>query len=105
MTVKTRKQQIQEMLADEPHDPFLRYGLAMEYISEGNDEEAVLQFRDMFMFTPEYVPAYHQAGQALVRLGRAPEASEVLRLGVKMATKQNNLHAAEEMQALLAGLG
>ena len=74
MTAKTRKQQLQEMLAEEPNDSFLRYGLAMEYVSEGNDEEAVQCFHDLTAVAPEYVPAYLQAGQALVRLGRTDQA-------------------------------
>src|SRR5271156_3698584 len=36
MPAKSRKQQIEEMLVEDPDDPFLRYGLAMEYASEGN---------------------------------------------------------------------
>ena len=105
MTAKTRKEQIQEMLADEPNDPFLRYGLAMEYISEGDDEQAVKHFRDLLRVAPEYVAAYQQAGQTLHRLGRDAEAGELLRLGMQTALKQNNEHAAAEMQELLASLG
>ena len=48
MTAKSRKQQIQEMLAEEPTDAFLRYGLAMEFVSEANDADAVREFRELF---------------------------------------------------------
>ncbi len=48
MTAKNRRQQLQEMLAGEPNDSFLRYGLAMEFVSEGNDEEAVRCFQELF---------------------------------------------------------
>jgi Flp pilus assembly protein TadD len=95
-----RKQQLQEMLTEEPKDPFLRYGLAMEFVSEGNDEEAVRQFRDLFAIAPDYMPAYQQAGQALVRLGRPLEAREALERGIAVARQQGDLHAAEEMQGL-----
>jgi len=104
MTAKNRKQQLEEMLAEDPHDAFLRYGLAMEYVGEGKDEEAVRQFREMFTITPDYVPSYQQAGQALLRLGRSEEASEVLRRGIAMAQQKGELHAAEEMQGFLASL-
>jgi Flp pilus assembly protein TadD len=104
MTAKTRKQQLQEMLADEPNDAFLRYGLAMEYMSEGNDEEAVRHFRELFTVTPDYVPAYHQGAQALLRLGKAEDARVVLRTGIAFALKQGNPHTAEEMQELLASI-
>ncbi len=105
MTEKTRKQQLQEMLAEMPEDAFLRYGLAMEYVSEGNDEEAVRCFQKICQATPDYVPAYHQAGQALLRLGQPTEASTILNQGVAEARRQGNQHAADEMQGLLDSIG
>jgi len=92
------------MLAEEPEDAFLRYGLAMEFVSEGNDGEAVRQFRLLLAATPDYVPGYHQAGQALLRLGQSADASEVLQKGITTALTQGNPHAAEEMQELLNSL-
>jgi len=105
MTAKTRKQQLQDMLAEMPEDAFLRYGLAMEYVSEGNDEEAARCFREICQATPDYVPAYHQGGQALLRLGRSTEAGTILNEGVAEARRQGNQHAAEEMQGLLDIIG
>lgn len=105
MTDKTRKQQIQEMLADDPADPFLHYGLAMEYVSDGADEEAVRCLRELFAVAPDYVPAYLQAGQALLRLGRVQEARETWQRGVAVAQKQGDQHAWQEMQGFLDNLG
>ena len=105
MTAKTRRQQLQEMLAEEPNDPFLRYGLAMEFVSEGNDAEAVRCFHELLTVAPEYVPGYLQSGQALVRLGRPEEARTVFGRGIAKAREQGNHHAADEMEAFLANLG
>ena len=104
MTGKSRREQLQEMLADQPDDAFLRYALGMEYVSEGNDEEAVTCFRALCQATPYYVPAYQQAAQALLRLGDAPEAATLLTQGAEVARRQGDLHAAEEMQGLLASI-
>jgi Flp pilus assembly protein TadD len=104
MAGKTRKEQLEEMLAEDPNDPFLRYGLAMEHVSAGDDEQAVRHFRELLTVDANYVPAYQQAGQALVRLGRPEEARDVLRRGIAVAQKQGNPHAGEEMQGLLASL-
>jgi predicted Zn-dependent protease len=101
MTQKTRKAQLEEMLADEPNDPFLRYGLAMEFVSEGNDTEAVRRFEELFAVSADYVPGYLQAGQALLRLGRNAEARDVLNRGIGVAMRQGDQHAAEEMQGFL----
>ncbi len=104
MTGKTRKQQLEEMLAEEPNDPFLRYGLAMEYVGAGDDEGAVRCFRELFAASPDYVAAYMQAGQALARLGRTAEAKEVFRQGIDRAGKQGDQHAAGEMEGMLDAL-
>jgi Flp pilus assembly protein TadD len=101
MTGKTRKQQLEEMLADDPSDPFLRYGLAMEYVSAGDDEGAVRCFHELFAAAPDYVAAYMQAGQALARLGRTAEAKDVFRQGIERATRQGDQHAAGEMEGML----
>lgn len=102
---KSRKEQIEEMLAIDPDDSFLRYGLAMEYASAGEDEESVRQLMDLVRRDAEYVPAYLQCGQALVRLGRDDEARDVLTNGITMATRKGDHHAAGEMSGLLASLG
>jgi Tfp pilus assembly protein PilF len=100
----TRKQQLQEMLAAEPNDPFLRYGLAMEFVSEGNDEEAVRCFYELLEIAPDYVPAYLQMAQTLMRLGRSEEASATFGRGIVTARKQGDHHAADEMEGFLAHL-
>jgi thioredoxin-like negative regulator of GroEL len=105
VTAKTRRQQIEEMLAADPHDPFLRYGLAMEHASAGDDQGAARCFQELLVARPDYVPAYLQAAQALVRLGRSDEAGAVLRRGVAAARQKGDEHAAEEMQGLLGSLG
>src|SRR5215472_953789 len=104
MTGKSRKQQIEEMLADDPNDPFLRYGLAMEYVGAGQDEEAVRCFRELIETTPDYVPGYMQAGRALARLNRLEEARAVFEAGIAAARQKGDLHAAEEMAGFLEGL-
>lgn len=104
MSGKSRKQQIEEMLADDPSDSFLRYGLAMEYVSAGQDEEAVRCFQELLQATPDYVPAYMQAGRALARLDRVEEARTIFQSGIAAARQQGDLHAAEEMTGFLDGL-
>jgi Tfp pilus assembly protein PilF len=101
---KTRREQIEEMLATDPNDPFLRYGLAMEYVSAEDDEGALQRFRELFAVAPTYVPGYLQAGQALVRLGRTAEAATMFRDGITVARQKGDLHALGEMEGMLAEL-
>ena len=107
MATTPRMAQIEAMLADDPEDAFLRYGLAMEYASAGDDAACVVVLHDLIARTAAepYIPAFLQAGQALVRLDRIPEACDVLKQGIAAATKAGTpaaLHAQSEMQGLLA---
>jgi predicted Zn-dependent protease len=104
MSGKSRKERLQEMLADDPNDPFLHYGLAMESVSEGNDEEAAVRLLELTGRTPDYVPAYQQAGQALLRLGRNDEARAILQAGIRAARAGGQHHPADEMQGMLDGI-
>ena len=101
-----RMAQLEAMLAEDPDDAFLRYGLAMEHASAGDDAECVAVLRDLIARTQAepYVPAFLQCGQALARLDRNDEACEVLRRGVAAARAAGDTHAEGEMQGLLASL-
>lgn len=100
----SRMQQILDMLADEPNDPELRYMLAMEHASQGDDAGAVRSFQELLAVAPEYPPAYHQGARALQRLGKIVDAKELLQRGIPVALKKGDQHAAGEMQELLAML-
>lgn len=101
---KTRKQQIEDMLAETPDDIELRYMLAMEYISAGDDEAAVRCFAELLQRDANYPPAYHMQARTLARLGRTDQARAALRLGIPIAQKRGDAHAAGEMMELLDSL-
>jgi len=101
-----RMEQIEALLADDPDDAFLRYGLAMEHGSGGDDAACVDVLRVLIARTAAspYVPAFLMAGQILNRLNRVDEACDVLRRGIAAAKEQGNSHAEGEMAALLASI-
>lgn len=104
MSTKSRKQQIEEMLALEPNDPELRYMLAMEHVSLGDDAAAAQCFQELVAVAPDYPHGYHQGARTLVRLNRIADACALLQRGIPAALRHNNQHAAGEMQELLASL-
>jgi Tfp pilus assembly protein PilF len=101
MTAPTRREQIEAMLADEPNDPELRYMLAMEYVSAGDDTAAAGCFEELLRRSPDYPPAYHQGARALQRLDRIAEARAILQRGIPAALGKGDTHTAGEMQELL----
>jgi hypothetical protein len=98
--------QIEAMLADDPEDAFLRYGLAMEHAGAGDDAACVVVLQDLLARTTAtpYIPAFLQSGQALIRLDRITEACDVLRKGIDAAGKSGDSHAQGEMQGLLESI-
>ena len=104
MTGKTRKQQIEEMLAEDPNDSFLRYGLAMECMNSGDPSAADGHFRALIEFNADYIPAYLMYGQLLARESRNEEARQVLSKGIAAASKKGDEHARSEMEAFLGEL-
>jgi tetratricopeptide (TPR) repeat protein len=101
----SRKEQIEEMLKDDPQDTFLRYALAMENDKVGQHDQALQLFTALTNDNPPYVPAFFMAGQMLARLDRISESREFLRTGIDQARAQGNLHAAGEMSEFLSSLG
>ena len=101
-----RMAQIEALLAADPDAAVLRYGLAMEHASAGDDTEcaAVLQALITNSAAKPYVPAFLQCGQALMRLDRTEEACAVLRQGIDAARRAGDTHAQGEMQGLLASI-
>lgn len=76
----------------------------MEYRALGLHDEAENTFRHVFAAFPDYVPAYHMAGQFFAELGKIDEACRVLGIGIEQARRIGNTHALSEMQALVESL-
>jgi Tfp pilus assembly protein PilF len=100
-----RLETLLNLVAQNPADSFMRYGLAMEYRNTGNLEAAVNEFRKLIAADPDYGPAYFHGGQTLERLGMVEEARELYEKGVEVTTRKGDSHALEETRAALDLLG
>lgn len=96
---------LQEILAQNPNDPFARYGLAMEYANKGETETALAEFARLLEANPDYTAGYQMAAQTLLRAGRSDEARAKLQAGIACATRTRNQHARAEMEGMLDELG
>jgi predicted Zn-dependent protease len=107
MTEKSaRRIKLEESLADDPADTFLRYGLAMQCLNEGDVEEGRNQLIALIADHPDdQVAAYQQLGQSYLATGEVPAATEMLRRGIEKAKGRGDWHAASEMEGMLAQLG
>jgi tetratricopeptide (TPR) repeat protein len=98
---KSRRETLEQFVADKPTDAFARYGLALECVKLGDDTAATDHFQKLLETHPEYVAGYYQFGQLLARLGRLDEARKLLSDGIIVAQKSGDMHARDEMQAAL----
>jgi tetratricopeptide (TPR) repeat protein len=101
---KSRREILEQFVADKPGDAFARYGLALECVKLGDDPAATGHFHKLLEIHPEYVAGYFQFGQHLARLGRIDEARKLLSDGMVVAQKTGDTHARDEMEAALAML-
>jgi len=100
-TQKSRREMLEQFVAEKPTDAFARYGLALECVKLGDDSAATEHFQKLLEAHPNYVAGYFQFGQLLGRLGRTQEARKLLSDGIVVAQKAGDMHARDEMQAAL----
>ncbi|MGH9736515.1 MAG: tetratricopeptide repeat protein [Candidatus Acidiferrales bacterium] len=103
-TQKSRREMLEQFIAQKPADAFARYGLAMECAKEGDNRAATEHFEKLLHSAPNYVAGYFQFAQLLARLGRAAEARKLLSEGIVVAQKTGDMHARDEMQSALNSL-
>lgn len=97
-----RIEALQQMLAADPKNSFVRYGLAMELVKGGALAQAVAEFETLLSFDPNYSAGYYHGGQTLEKLGKLDQARELYRRGVEVS---RDPHARAELQAALDILG
>ena len=96
-----RLEKLQQMLAREPNDTFLLYGIALEYKKAGDMPKAIEHLDRVIQIDPKYFYAYHQRGLAYEQQGDLESAKKSYRDGIESAAKNGDAHAAEEIRAAL----
>jgi tetratricopeptide (TPR) repeat protein len=100
-----RLETLRQLLAQNPGDAFIRYGLAMEYVREGDLPAAIAEFRTLLEKHPDYVAAYYHCGQALEKTGDIEGARAVYQAGIDLCTRTGDTHTRSELQTALDMLG
>lgn len=101
-TQKSRREVLEQFVAEKPADAFARYGLALECMKLGDNDAATGHFEKLLDANPGYVAGYFQFGQHLSRVGKVELARKLLSDGILVAQKAGDMHARDEMQAALA---
>ncbi len=92
--MSARLKHLEELLRNEPNDPFLRYGVAMEHKKAGRLDQALDWFARTLEADATYCYAWYQQGQVLAARGDVIAARDVYQRGIAAARQCNDLHAA-----------
>src|SRR5437868_4294591 len=93
------------MLAEQPDNAMIWYGLASEQYKQENWAEAVKALGQVVRLNPDYTAAYQMLGTALANTGDLAGAQQAWRDGIEAAGRTGAWKAGQHMQALLAGAG
>ena len=99
-----RLKQLEELLRNEPNDPFLRYGVAMEHKKAGRLELALEWFAKTLEADATYCYSCYQEGQIIQLLCLSHASRQVYLRSIAAARQCNDQHAAGEMQVALDAL-
>jgi len=89
---------LEEMLEEQPHDPFLHYAWGMEHYNTEPDTalEKLRQVRKRF---PTYLPCFYPLAQLLVSEEELQEAKDCFVEGIRLATQKGKNKALQELQS------
>jgi tetratricopeptide (TPR) repeat protein len=99
--MSTRLEQLQQMLAQEPDDEFLRYAIAIEYVSVSNFEKAIDCFKNILQTNSEYLAAYYQLGKCYEEVKQFDAAKNIYTKGIDIAQKQSKTKTLNELKEAL----
>lgn len=93
--------QLHKLLALDPADPFVLYGIAQEHARIGQFSEAIEWYARCLTADPQYCYAYFHMARALQSKGDTTAAVDVLSRGLVAAKAAGDSHAASEISAFL----
>ncbi len=96
-----RIEQIKQFLKDTPHDTFLNYALAIEYLGINENNLAKEIFQNLIVNVPDYSATYYHFGKLLLQENRREEAIGIFEKGVEIANKNKETHALAELRSIL----
>ena len=101
-----RRLMLEASLAEDPADAFLRYGLAMQCLRDGDVGEGRARLGALIADHPDdQIAAYQQLGQSFLEAGESDAAREMFLTGIAKAKARGDWHAASEMEGFLAQVG
>ena len=94
---KTRIIQLKKFLEESPNDPFIHYGLALEY-QKSEPKMAREKYLELLERFPDYLPTYYHAAHFFWEEGEADRTTEIFESGIELARRQSDQNTLRELQ-------
>jgi Tfp pilus assembly protein PilF len=94
--------QLQKMLDRTPADPFLLYGMALEYKKANEPQQALKYLGRTLQADPGYCYAFFQLGQVHEQMGNIAAARQAYRDGIEAAKTKGDDHARSELEGAMS---
>ena len=92
---------LERMLQARPDDPRLRFGLALEYVKAGRNQDGVRELRAYLAASEDEGNAWGRLGALLREMGNEEEAREAYERGIEAANRHGHPTMAEEFEDIL----
>jgi predicted Zn-dependent protease len=99
--MKTREEEIRNMLEEQPDDAFLHYALALECIYAGRMDEGIQILENLREKSPDYLGLYYKLGQTYGFTGQTKKAEAVFESGIRLAEHQQQFKTRDELKNAL----
>lgn len=97
----SRLQKLLAFYEKDPTDAFVQYGIALEYSSLQQNEQALLWFEKLRTEHSDYLPTYYMLGELYQRLHAPDKARRVYEEGIQLSRQVNDMHTLSELSAAL----
>lgn len=100
-----RIRQFEEVLALDPDDPVVRFGLGQTLADADRHGEAVPHLREAIRVKSDYSACYHLLGLCLEKTGDREGAREVYEKGAEVARSRGDLYVVNLIEGRMRLLG
>jgi len=87
-----------QLQKEQPDDPFILYGIALEHQKNNAVEEASVCYDQLLNTFPTYLPSYYQAAAHFAEAGEHNKAFRIYDTGIELAQKQNEIKTLAELK-------
>ena len=94
---------LEQMIRDDPNDPFNHYALGMEYFN-ASPERSLEILKALIQSNAEYLPSYYKCAELLIEFERFQEAMQILKNGIELAEQKEEFKTLAELRNLLQNL-